>query len=334
MTPPLTPVIDMHNHIVAPDVVTFLEREGEKYATRLVERDGQRFFVIQESARRPCNDKISQPEARIPDMDAEGVHIQAVSCVPFLMYPEVSSELGLAIAQINNEALAAIGRRLADRFVPLASVPLQDPPTAARELERAAKLGLRGVEIPPRIQDQGLDESQFEVFWEAAEALQMVVCIHPFEAAPRGMLARYGLGLLVGNLYDTGLAAALLIYGGVLERHPALRVVLYHAGGALPSLLGRLDMGYERLPDCRATVPRPPSTYINQFSFDTIAFNHDMLRYLANTYGAERLVIGTDYPLPAGVAHPVAEVKALGLTPAAEAAILGGNASRLLRLNT
>src|SRR5215471_9531842 len=325
--------IDMHNHLIAPEVADFLKREGEKYATRLVEQDGQRFFVIQESSRRPYNDKISQPEARLVDMDAEGVGIQAVSCVPFLMYPEVAPDLGLAIAQVNNDALAAIGLRLSERFLPLASVPLQDPVLAMRELERAAKLGLRGVEIPPRIQEQGLDEPQFEAFWAAAEALQVVVCIHPFEAAPKGVLARYGLGVLAGNLFDTGLAAAVLIYGGVLERHPNLRVVLYHAGGALPSMIGRLDMGYERLPDCRSAIPRPPSTYINQFCFDTIAFNRPMLRYLVDTYGTERLVIGTDYPLPAGIAHPVAEVKALGLPAETESAILSGNARRLLRLS-
>lgn len=325
--------IDMHNHLIAPEVADFLAREGEKYATRFVEQDGQRFFVIQGSARRPYHDKISRPESRIPDMDAEGIGIQAVSCVPFLMYPEVAPDLGLAIAQVNNDALVNIGQRFSERFMPLASVPLQNPSVAARELERVAKLGLRGVEIPPRIQEQGLDEPQFSTFWEAAEALQMVVCIHPFEAAPRGMLARYGLGVLAGNLFDTGLAAALLIYGGVLERHPQLRVVLYHAGGALPSMLGRLDMGFERLPDCRAAIPRPPSSYVNQFCFDTVAFNPRMLRYLAETYGAERLVIGTDYPLPAGIAHPVAEVKALGLPSDAEGAILQGNARRLLRLD-
>lgn len=333
MSPPQPYAIDMHNHLIAPEVADFLAREGEQYATRLVEQNGQRFFVIHDSARRPYNDKIARPEARLADMDAEGVGIQAVSCVPFLMYPEVSADLGLAIAQVNNDALAAIGARLTDRFMPLASVPLQVPALAARELERAAKLGLRGVEIPPRIQDQGLDEPQFAVFWEAAEALRMVVCIHPFEAVPRGMLARYGLGVLAGNLFDTGLAAAVLIYGGVLERHPHLRVVLYHAGGALPSMIGRLDMGYERLPDCRAAIPRPPSSYLNQFCFDTVAFNPPLLRYLADTYGAERLVIGTDYPLPAGVAHPVAEVKTLGLPPDVEEAILRGNAARLLRLH-
>jgi aminocarboxymuconate-semialdehyde decarboxylase len=325
-------VIDMHNHLVAPEVVTFLEREGGRFSTRIVERDGQRFFVIQETARRPLHARISQVESRLSDMDAEGVDLQAISCVPFVMYPEVSAELGLTIARINNDALAAACARHPDRFVPLASVPLQDPPAAARELKRAAQLGLHGVQIPPNVCGQGLDEPQFEVFWETAEGLQMVVCIHPFDAAPQGMLARYGLGNLVGNPYDTGLAAALLIYGGVLERHPTLNVVLYHGGGAFPSLVGRLDMGYRVYPECQTAIPRPPSTYVNQFAFDIIAFRQDMLRYMINTYGAERLVVGSDYPLPAGLAHPVAEVKALELDPETEDAVLGGNASRLLRL--
>lgn len=114
--------IDMHNHLIAPGVADFLAREGEKYATRLVEQNGQKFFVIQESSRRPYNDKISCPEARLVDMEAGGIGIQAVSCVPFLMYPEVAPDLGLAIAQVNNDALAVIGQRLSDRFMPLASV--------------------------------------------------------------------------------------------------------------------------------------------------------------------------------------------------------------------
>src|SRR5262249_20338299 len=134
-------------------------------------------------------------------------------------------------------------------------------------LERAAKLGMRGVEIPPKVGEQGLDEPQFEVFWAAAEALDMVVCIHPFDAAPRGPLARYNFGNLVGNLYDTGLAAALLICGGVLERPPRLQVVLFHAGGAFPSLVGRLDNGHRLSAGRPGGLPRPPSTYINQYWF-------------------------------------------------------------------
>jgi aminocarboxymuconate-semialdehyde decarboxylase len=323
-------VIDMHNHFIAPEVIDYLAREGSHYATRIVERESRRFFLIQEKAMRPIDGPISNADARLADMDREGIAKQAISCVPFLMYPDVDATLGLAIAQVNNDAMAALAAADSAHFVPLASVPMQDPTAAAKELERAAKLGLRGVEIPPKVIERHLDESDFEVFWEAAEALGMVVCIHPFEAAPSGALARYFLGNLVGNLYDTGLAAALLIYGGVLERHPKLRIVLYHAGGALPALVGRLDMGYRLVPECRAAIPRPPSSYLSQFHFDIIAHNRAMLGHLVRTYGADRFVIGTDYPLPAGLAHPVQEVKALGLSASDEDKILGLNAQDLL----
>ncbi len=325
-------IIDMHNHFIAPEIVDFLAREGGHYSTRIVERDGRRSFLIQESALRPIDGPVSNSRERIADMDREGITTQAVSCVPFLMYPEVESSRALAIAQVNNDSMATLAAHDADHFVPLASVPLQDPAAAARELERAAKLGLRGVEIPPKIGERQLDESEFEVFWEAAESLQMVVCIHPFEAAPTGAFSRYFLGNLVGNLYDTGLAAALLIYGGVLERHPKLKIVLYHAGGALHSLVGRLDMGYRLVPECRKAIPRPPSTYVEQFYFDIIAHNRGMLGHLMRTYGAKRFVIGSDYPLPAGLAHPVEEVKALHLDPSDEEMVLSGNARALLRL--
>ena len=325
-------VIDMHNHFIAPEIIDFLAREGKHFATRMVERDGRRFLLIQEKAMRPIDGPISNARERIADMEREGIAVQAVSCVPFLMYPDVDAALGLAIAQVNNDTMAALGADDPDHFAPLASVPMQDPAAAAKELERAAKLGLRGVEIPPKVVERQLDEPEFEVFWAAAEALQMVVCIHPFEAAPAGALARYFLGNLVGNLYDTGLAAALLIYGGVLERHPKLRVVLYHAGGALPALVGRLDMGYRLVPECRSAIPRPPSSYASQFYFDIIAHSRGMLSHLVKTYGADRFVVGSDYPLPAGIAHPVEEVKALGLAAGDENKILGTNARDLLRL--
>jgi aminocarboxymuconate-semialdehyde decarboxylase len=325
-------VIDMHNHFIAPEIIDFLAREGKHFATRIVERDGRRFFMIQEKAMRPIDGPISDAQLRIADMDREGVTAQAVSCVPFLMYPDVEAALGRAIAQVNNDAMVALGARDPDHFVPLASVPMQDPAAAARELERAAKLGLRGVEIPPKVVERQLDEPDFEVFWEAAELLRMVVCIHPFEAAPVGALSRYFLGNLVGNLYDTGLAAALLIYGGVLERHPNLKIVLYHAGGAFPALVGRLDMGYRIVPECREAIPRPPSSYANQLYFDIISHSRGMLGHLVKTYGADRFVVGTDYPLPAGLAHPVEDVKALGLESIDENKILGANARQLLRL--
>lgn len=326
--------IDMHNHFIAPEVIEFLSREGRHFATRIVERDGRRFFLIQKKAMRPIDGPISDSAARAADMAREGIGIQAISCVPFLMYPEVPPDLGLAIARVNNDAMAALAKREPSRFLPLGSVPMQDPGAAAKEMERAASLGLRGLEIPPKAGEHQLDEPQFEIFWSAAESLDMVVCLHPFEAAPKGALARYFLGNLVGNLYDTGLAAALMIYGGVFERHPRLKIVLYHAGGALPSLLGRLDMGHRLVPECTRAIPRPPSSYLPHLHFDIIAHNRAMLRHLVTSYGADRFVIGSDYPLPAGLAHPVEEVRALELEPDDEEKVLYRNAASLLRIQT
>lgn len=326
--------IDMHNHFIAPEVIEFLSREGKHFATRIVERDGRRFFLIREKALRPIDGPISNSAARAADMAREGIAIQAISCVPFLMYPDAPRDLGLAIARVNNDAMAALAAREPSRFLPLGSVPLQDPGAAVKEMERAASLGLRGVEIPPKVGEHQLDEPQFEIFWSAAELLDMVVCLHPFEAAPKGALARYFLGNLVGNLYDTGLAAALMIYGGVFERHPHLKIVLYHAGGALPSLLGRLDMGHRLVPECSRAIPRPPSSYLPHLHFDIIAHNHSMLRHLVTGYGADRFVIGSDYPLPAGLAHPVDEVRRLGLDSDDEEKVLFRNAASLLRMPT
>ena len=307
-------VIDMHNHFIAPEVVEFLAREGKHFATKIVERDGPPFL--------PDPGKGDAPDRRanLERASARGRHgsrgrqragsfVRPVPDVPGRRCRRWHSRS----RKLTTTRWRLWERAIPNHFVPLASVPMQDPAAAAKELERAAKLGLRGVEIPPKVVERQLDEPDFEVFWSAAETLQMVVCIHPFEAAPAGALSRYFLGNLVGNLYDTGLAAALLIYGGVLERHPNLRVVLYHAGGALPALVGRLDMGYRIVPECRAAIPRPPSSYANQFYFDIIAHSRGMLGHLVKTYGADRFVVGTDYPLPAGLAHPVEEVKALGL---------------------
>jgi aminocarboxymuconate-semialdehyde decarboxylase len=324
--------IDLHSHIVTAEVLALLEHEGDDFSTRIIERQGQRFFLIAETATRPINPRVIGPEdgaARRADMDAEGVERAALTCVPFVMYPGVAAERALAVAQTHNDSVAALAARRPDRFVGMASVPLQSPPIAVRELERAHKLGLVGVMISPSIQGQALDEPVFEVFWDAAEALRMLVFIHPFDAAPTGLLSRYNLGNLVGNLTDTGLAAAAIICGGVLERHPRLRVLLAHTGGTLPAMLGRIDDGFARFGETRARISRRPSTFLSQLWLDTIAFNPPFLQSLIALLGADRFVLGSDYPV-GGPPHPVAEVQSLGLSPDEREAVLRGNALRLL----
>jgi aminocarboxymuconate-semialdehyde decarboxylase len=326
-------VVDLHNHIVAEDVVAFLAKDGGRLDTRIVERPEGRFAHIGRGAVRPLHARMCDPEARLPDMDRLGIDVQAVSCTPFVLYADAPADVALAVAQVNNDSLAALARRHPARFAPLASVPLQDPERAARELERAHRLGLRGVEIPARAGGLDLDDARLEPFWSAAAALEMPVCIHPFEATPAGALARYALSPLVGNLIDTGMAATLLVMGGVLERHSRLRIVLYHGGGTFPALLARLQKGYELIPEARAAAPKPPSAYLPQFWVDTVTFDAGWLRYLIQRLGASQVVLGSDYPLPLGPCDPAAEVRALRLDAASEAAILGGNACELLSIS-
>jgi aminocarboxymuconate-semialdehyde decarboxylase len=323
-------VVDLHNHLVAEEVVAFLAREGARLDTRIVENREGRFAEIGRDAVRPLHARMCDPSARIADMDRLGIDVQAVSCTPFVLYADAPADLALAVAQVNNDALAGVAHKHGARFAPLASVPLQAPELAARELVRAHALGLRGVEIPARAGELDLDDARLTPFWSAAEEFGVPLCIHPFDAAPCGPLARYALSPLVGNLYDTGLAATLLVMGGVLERHPRLRFVLYHGGGAFAALLARLERGHALLPAARTAAPRPPSAYVDRFWFDTIAFDAEWLRHLITRFGAQRLVLGSDYPLPLGPRDPAAEVRALGLDAASEAAILGGNACELL----
>jgi aminocarboxymuconate-semialdehyde decarboxylase len=325
--------IDLHSHIVTAEVLALLEQEGDNLDTRIVEHEGQRFFLIAETTKRPINARVvgsDDAALRLADMNSEGIERAALTCVPFVMYPGVAAERALAVAQTNNDSVAALAARHRDRFVGMASVPMQAPSLAVRELERARKVGLVGVMISPSIRSQALDAPEFEVFWDAAEALNMLVFIHPFDAAPTGLLSRYNLGNLVGNLADTGLAAAAIICGGVLERHPRLRVLLAHAGGILPALLGRIDDGFARFAETRSRISRRPSTYLSQLWLDTIAFNPPFLGSLVALLGAGRFVVGSDYPV-GGPPHPVAEVQKLGLSPGDLEAVLRVNALRLLQ---
>jgi aminocarboxymuconate-semialdehyde decarboxylase len=325
-------IVDLHNHMVTEEVVGFLVAEGHRLSTRVVEGPNGRVAEIGEGSIRPLSARMCDPASRIADMDRLGITTQAVSATPFLLYPDAPSDVALALAQVSNDSLAAVAHRHPHRFAPLASVPLQDPERAAAELERAIGLGLFGVEIPPSTPDLTFDDPRLEPFWAAAEAQRVPLCIHPFEASPRGALARYLLSPLVGNLYDTGLAATLLVLGGVLERHPGLEVVLYHGGGTFAALLARLDKGHELFEACRARAPQRPSAYARQFFLDTITFDSRWLRHLLERFGADRLVLGSDYPLPLGPQDPVGEVRALALPAEYEWQILGGNACHLLQL--
>ena len=309
--------IDMHNHMIAPEVISFLEREGP---VRDANHRGERAPLLPYKGNRagPINDKISMTEAESSTGRRRG-WIQAISWRSLhTMFPNVAEIWRSQLLRSTTMRLSGYASsKYRDRVVPLASVPLQNPEAAARELERAMKAGARGVVDPPKVGEQGLDEPQFETFWAAAEANEAVVCIHPFDAAPSGMLARYSLGNAVGDLYDTGLAGALIVCGGVLEGAipDCESCSIMPAAPSQPLSAGSTTL-IASIPALSAPSPdrRPPMS-----SSSASTRLPSTLISSATSLGNNRsnhLVIGTDYPLDNGRATSVKGARTLVSTRA------------------
>ena len=236
-----------------------------------------------------------------------------------------------AVCQVHNEALAAIVAAHRGRVSAVGAVVLQDPKLAARQLaELVATTGLAGVEIPASVAGRYLGDDSFLPFWEAAEDTGALVFIHP---TTRGFgvpaLDGYYLWNSVGNPVETAIAAAHMAMAGVLDRHPRLRVVLAHGGGALPVVRGRLRRAFAVRPEARARSTAGPDAALRRFYYDTVTHDHELLADLIRYAGPGQLLLGSDRPFDMGTDHPVDEVRALGLG-ADEELVLGGTAARLL----
>jgi aminocarboxymuconate-semialdehyde decarboxylase len=271
-------------------------------------------------------------DRRLRDMDRQGVAIHALSLMPPMVY-WADAALGVRLACLVNDAMARAARAHPDRLVGLATLPLQAPPAAVDEATRAVtELGLRGVYLGTNVGGTDLDDPTLTPVFARIAELGVPVFLHPLNVVGGPRVGAYYLHNLLGNPFDTAMAGARLVFGGVLDRFPSLRVCLPHAGGALPYLLGRLDRGYRVRPECRH-LPRPPSAYVDRFVFDTIAHSPDALRYLIGLVGADRVMVGSDYCFDMGYEDPVGALKAVEpLSEGDRARILGGNAMRLLGL--
>src|SRR5262245_5297826 len=265
-------------------------------------------------------------------MDRTGVDVHALSLTTPMVY-WASAGLGLALAQAYNDAAAAAHARYPTRFVGLAMLPMQAPELALKELERAAKLpGIRGMYLATNVNGTELDDRRFWEVYAKAEELGWTIFLHPVDTIGRDRTTRYYLRNLLGNPYDTGVAAASLIFGGVLDAFPRLEVNLPHAGGAFPALIGRLDQGAKVRPELRH-MRRLPSEYLRRFTYDTIGHDDRINLNLIRLVGADRVVLGSDYCFDMGLAAPVDTVERLdALSTAERDLILGETAARLLRL--
>jgi aminocarboxymuconate-semialdehyde decarboxylase len=265
-------------------------------------------------------------------MDRQGVDVHALSlCTPMVYW--APAEFGYRLSQAFNDGCSRAHLEHPDRFVGMAMLPMQEPKLALEELVRAATLpGMRGVYMATAVNGKNLDDPSFFPIYERCEKLRWPIFLHPVETIGPERTAKYHLKNLLGCPYEAGVAAASLIFGGVLDAFPKLEVMLPHAGGAFPWVTGRMDHGTRVRPEL-AHMKRVPSRYLRRFTYDTIIHSAQLMSYLVDLVGADRIMLGSDYCFDMGYTRPVKVVEQIpGITAKDRGHILGGTAARLLRL--
>lgn len=326
-------IIDVHAHYVPRSFLEAIEKEGAPYGASLRRDGGDPTILVAGRPYGPITRHYYETKPRLKDMDKARVDMQVLSLNPPMVY-WADPALAGRLARLYNDELAATVAGCPGRLAGLATLPLQDVPAAITEMEWAIRqLGLRGVYIGSNVRGKDLDHPDLLPFFAKAEALRAPVFIHPIDVVGGERLRSYYLHNGLGNPFDTALAAARLIFGGVLDRFPRLQVCLAHAGGALPYLIGRLDRVYRVRKEARAGVRRPPTAYIRRLYYDTITHHGQALRYLVSLVGADRVALGSDYRFDMGLTDPAGAVQAIRpLARADRSAILGGAAAKLLKL--
>lgn len=278
--------------------------------------------------------KMESVEVRLADMDRMGVDIQAVAVFPPQMYYWATSEVAENVFRELNHGLEELVATHPDRLMGMGNIPLQDTDLAIAELRYClGDLGFRGIQVATRVEDEELSARRLEPFWGEVESRGAVVVIHSNGHDNTRRLGHHYMINVFGHPIEATLAAGHLIFDGVMERHPDLKMVLVHGGGYLPAYAARMDHAYRQRADVAEGLPRLPSEYLRRFYLDTMVFAEDQLAFLIEKYGADRIVIGTDYPYDMGETDPVGLVsRTIGDDKQAFAAITGGNAARLFGL--
>jgi aminocarboxymuconate-semialdehyde decarboxylase len=325
-------IVDFHNHYYPPEYVEALQTSVS--SVRVTYDDDANPCVHY-----PGDYNILVPghrdiEYRQRVLDEHGVDTQVLSFTTPGVHVE-SAELAVSMARGINDAFARVVRERKGRFAALATLPLNDPAASVAELERAMKdLGMPGAMVFSNVNHVALADERFAPLWKKADDLDAVIYIHPTDPAGVEAMLDYWLMPLVGFLMDTTLAASKLVFSGVVERHPRIRWVLTHLGGAIPYLAERLDRGYRAFSDCREHISSPPSEYLRNFYFDTVNFNPSAVRLALDFAGPDRILAGSDYPHQIGSIPLMLEtIRGLDVDEGVKQRIFGGNAARLLGLS-
>ena len=325
-------IIDIHAHWYPQEWLKLFEEDGPKEGATL-ERTAKGYTIRTERITNAFSDEFVSVDLRLAGMKRQGVDIQAMSLTAPMVY-WASPGLGLALSQAYNDAASAAHLRHPDQLFGLAMLPMQAPELALKELERCAKLpGMRGLYVATNINGADLDEKRFWDIYAKTEELGWTMYLHPVDTIGRERTTRYYLKNLLGNPYDTGVAAAHLVFGGVMDALPKLEVNLPHAGGTFPWLIGRLDHGTKVRAELKH-MKRMPSEYLRRFSYDTIGHDDRINSALVKLVGADRVTLGTDYCFDMGLTDPLATISRIdGLDDTQRAQISGGTAARMLRLS-
>ncbi|HXX31717.1 MAG TPA: amidohydrolase family protein [Myxococcaceae bacterium] len=327
--------IDVHTHLLPPELPRWREKFGYGGFLRLEPCGPGRARMVRDDGTpfRDVESNLWDPARRLEECAAAGVDLQVLSTVPVMFSYWARPADGLELARFLNDHLAGVVRAHPGRFLGLGTLPMQDPSLAVAELERCVRqLGLAGVQIGSHVNDWNLgDPELFDVFAAAAE-LGAAVFVHPWDMMGEARMRKYWLPWLVGMPAEVSLALCSVIFGGVLERLPALRIAFAHGGGAFPGTFGRIAHGFEARPDLVAVDnPVHPREYLGRFWVDSLVHDPDALRGILRLFGQSRVMLGSDYPFPLGespAGHLIRSLDDLGAP--LRTRLLGGNAGEWL----
>jgi aminocarboxymuconate-semialdehyde decarboxylase len=325
-------VIDTHAHYFPKTYLDVFNAEGSRFGAEFHTTDQGFFYKTSGQTNGPLPLKFIDLDQRLVDMDAQGVAVHALSLTGPMVY-WADAEVSHKLSKEWNDAAVAAHNAHPDRFVVLAMLPMLDPDRAIDELNRVSKLpGVRGIYMGTNIDGRDLDDPLFEPIFARIEALDLPVFLHPLGPPIGGKrLQPNSFTNLVAFPFDTTIAACHLIFGGVLDRHPKLVVNLPHAGGVLPSLIGRLDHGFKVIPQAKR-MAQTPSAYLRRFTYDIIAHSKPVMEFVISQVGADRIMLGSDYCFDVGYEHPVEFVEELRLSVDERMMILNGTAAKLLKI--
>ncbi|MBT8137222.1 MAG: amidohydrolase [Gammaproteobacteria bacterium] len=328
--------IDIHTHVLPENWPDLKERYGYGGFVALEHKGpGCAHMLSDGKFFREVKQNTWDPAERLRECDETGVHVQVLSTVPIMFSYWARPEDTLDLSKLLNDHIAGLVSEQPKRFVGLGTVPMQDADLAIREMERCVnELGLAGIEIGTHVNGYNLDDPSLFPFFAAAAELGAAIFVHPWEMLGRDRMSRYWLPWLVGMPAETALSICSMIFGGVFERLPNLRIAFAHGGGSFPASLGRIEHGYNVRPDLVAVNNTTnPREYLGRFVVDSLVHDPNVLDYMIKLMGAENIALGSDYPFPLGEHRPGAMIDAMALSKDVRARLLHGTALRWLNLD-